>query len=215
MYYNVMEKLDFKRKFHELYTPPADRVVEVTVPKLPFLMMDGQGDPNAPAFHAAVQALYTLSYTLKFWAKKHPAPAGWQDYGVAPLEARWWVEGVDGPFAANAKREDWRWTAMIMQPHFITAELVEQARDEAQIKKPEVDLGQVRLEEYEEGRCIQLLHVGSYSEEMPNILKLVAYSKEHGLASNGRHHEIYLGDPMRVAPDKLKTILRHPVRLAA
>ena len=206
-----MDKLDLKRVYHELYSPPVGRVVEVTVPRLQFLMVDGSGDPNGPAFSAAVQALYMLSYTLRFWAKKHPAPAGWQEFGVAPLEALWHVPGVNGPFAADAPRKDWRWTAMIMQPEFIDQTLVDEARVEAADRKPAVDTSRVRLESFDEGHCVQIMHIGPYSEELPNIQRLDEYMGEHGLSSNGKHHEVYLSDPMKTAPDKLKTVLRHPV----
>jgi len=210
-----MEKLDFKKLYKDLFAAKVDKVTEVTVPKLPLLMIEGTGDPNGAEFAEAVGALYSLSYTLKFWSKKHAAPAGWREFGVAPLEGLWWVEGADaGPMSMNAPRDRWRWRAMIMQPEFITPELVDAVRAEAATKKPEsaAAMARVRLEYFEEGRSVQIMHVGPYADEMPNVMKLTDYMAEHGLASNGLHHEIYLGDPRRVAPDKLKTILRHPVK---
>ena len=210
-----MDKLDFKILYKDLYAPSAKVVSEVDVPKMRFLMIDGAGDPNGEEFQEATNALYGLSYTLKFWSKKHEAPAGWREYGVAPLEGLWWVAGADnGAMNMNAPRADWRWTAMIMQPDFVTAELVDAARAEAATKKPETAaaLGRARLEDFEEGRAAQIMHVGPYSAELPNIMKLDEYMAAHSLASNGRHHEIYLGDPRRTEPEKLKTILRHPVK---
>ncbi|HEY6736419.1 MAG TPA: GyrI-like domain-containing protein [Candidatus Saccharimonadia bacterium] len=206
-----MEKLDVKREYKHLYRASSQAVSEVVVPGLPFMMVDGAGDPNGPAFSKAVQALYTLSYTLKFWAKKHEAPAGWREFSVAPLEGLWDVPGVDGPFAASAPRNLWRWTVMIMQPAFITPELVASAQTAAAERKPEVDTSLVRLERFEEGRSVQIMHIGPYSTELPSIMKLDAYMNEHQLTSQGRHHEIYLSDPMKTAPERLKTILRHPV----
>jgi hypothetical protein len=208
-----MEKLDFKRKYKELWSPKAGVVSEVMVPKLQFLVVDGRGDPNGPEFAAAVGALYATAYTLKFWSKKHEVPAGWMDFGVAPLEALWDVtDGSSGPTAMDTPRDQWLWKAMIMQPEFVTTELVAEAKAEAAAKKPEVDVTSVKLEAIEEGAAVQLMHIGPYSAEAENIMKLDAYMKEHGYTSNGLHHEVYLGDPRRTAPEKLKTVLRHPVR---
>jgi hypothetical protein len=210
-----MEKLDFKKLYKDLFAAKVNKVTEVTVPKLPFLSVDGAGDPNGAEFAAAVGALYGLSYSLKFWSKKHELPAGWQEFSVAPLEGLWWVAGSDaGPMSMDAPRGQWRWRAMIMQPEFVTADLVDAARAEAAKKKPEFAeaLERVMLDTFEEGRSVQIMHVGPYTDEMPNVMKLTDYMAEHGLVSNGLHHEIYLGDPKRMAPDKLKTILRHPVK---
>ena len=207
------EKLDFKKLFKDLYTPSSKVVSVVTVPRMKFLSIDGRGDPNGPEFSTAVGALYSLSYTIKFWAKKHPTPIGFVDFGVAPLEGLWWVEGTDlGPNNFMADRENWRWTAMIMQPDFVTEDLFDQVLIETSTKKPNPLLGNARLCDFQEGLSIQIMHVGPYYSEPATIAKMIAFSNEHGYESNGRHHEIYFGDPRRTAPEKLKTLLRHPVK---
>lgn len=208
-------KIDFQKEYKQLFSANAKEVTEVSVPPLPFLMVDGAGDPNGQEFQDAVGALYSVAYTIKFWAKKHPAPAGYRDFGVAPLEGLWWLKGGDiGVSWYEVPRESWRWTAMIMQPDFITETFLKEVIAEVAAKKPNPKLFSVRLETLTEGQCVQIMHVGPYATEMDDIKKLVDYIDEHGLKSNGKHHEIYLGDPRRTAPEKLKTILRHPVTKA-
>ncbi len=209
----VPEKLDFKKVYKHLYSPSAKQPSLVTVPKLKFLMIDGRGDPNGEGFTEAVGALYSLSYTIKFWSKKHSAPPGFAEFGVAPLEGLWAVSGDDkGANNFEVDRDDWLWTAMIMQPDFVTEEFLEQVRTEVAANKPNPSLSRVRLETFEEGPSVQIMHIGPYSTEPESIAKIDAFMKDQGFASNGRHHELYFGDPRRTAPEKLKTILRHPVR---
>ena len=208
-----MEKLDFKKKYKDLYAPSAKQVSLVTVPQLKFLMIDGKGDPNGSEFQSAVEALYSLSYTIKFWPKKHAAPQGFVEFSVSALEGLWWVEGEDkAEMNMNAPRDTWRWTAMILQPDFVTDSYFQKVRIEAEAKKQNPSLSQVRLETFEEGLSVQIMHFGPYSEELPNILKIAEYMKSNNYVSNGKHHEIYLSDPRRTAPENLKTILRHPVK---
>lgn len=208
-----MEKLDFKKQYKDLYSPSAKHVSLVEVPNLNFLMIDGKGDPNGEDFGKAVEALCSLCYTIKFWTKKHPAPPGFVDFGVAPLEGLWSVEGEDlGADNFSTPREKWLWTIMIMQPDFVSEEFFDEVRTEVSTKKPNPYLQDVRLEHFCEGRSVQIMHLGPYSTEPESIAKIVDYMNAHGLTSNGRHHEIYLSDPRRSAPDKLRTILRHPVK---
>jgi len=200
-------KVDFKRELRELYTAKQDASF-VEVPELQFAMVDGHGDPNeAPEYVEAVQALYSVSYTARFALKR--APDG-LDYGVMPLEGLWWAKDMSA-FAAGEK-SSWDWTMMIMQPEQVTREVFEDARVAASRKKslPAVDL--LRLETFGEGRSAQLLHVGPYATEGPTIQRLHAFVADEGYEPVGKHHEIYLNDPSRTAPEKLRTIIRQPLR---
>ncbi|MBZ0279908.1 MAG: GyrI-like domain-containing protein [Anaerolineae bacterium] len=203
-----MEKRDFRKELKQLYNPPTRQVSAVIVPPMNFLMVDGAGDPNqSQPFAEATEALYSLSYTLKFASK-----AAGIDYGVMPLEGLWWVEGNN--FDLLSDRSLWRWTLMIMQPDPITPERVTSAVAEVRRKKNPPALDRVRFECYDEGLVAQLMHIGPYSAEMPNVERVHNYIIEQGNALVGRHHEIYVGDPNRTAPEKLKTILRQPMRPA-
>ncbi len=203
---STAEKIDLKKTLHPLYSPPANRCVLVTVPPLQVLAVDGQGDPNtAQAFQDAVQALYALSYTLKFALK---ARGGTPDYGVMPLEALWWLPGTD--FNFEGRKDEWMWRAFIVQPDFVLPEQVEAARQEAARKKNPPALARVRFERFEEGLCAQTMHIGPYAAEGPTIARLHAFIVESGHRLTGRHHEIYLSDPARSAPEKMKTVIRQP-----
>ena len=199
-----MTRLDLRKKLKRYYT--AKRKPElIDVPEGMFLTILGSGDPNGREYQEAMQALYGLSYTLKFDQK-----AKGRDYTVMHLEGLWWVEG--GVFDLNdpAPREQWRWKSMIRQPDFIAEEMVEEVRPKVREKSgPKVD--EVKLESFHEGLCAQVMHVGPYSEEGPTIQLLHDYIGENGYRPRGDHHEIYLGDPRRTKPENLKTILRHPV----
>jgi hypothetical protein len=194
-------KYDIKKALPALYAPKPGGFHVVDVPELAFLMVDGHGDPNvSPAYADAVAALYTLSYTVRAIAK---AELG-RVHTVGPLEGLW---SADDPavFAAREKSA-WDWTMMISQPAWITPDIVEAA-----MRKKPVD--GVRFASYAEGRSVQVLHVGSYDDEAPVLAALHReYLPEHGFTFNGRHHEVYLSDPRRTAPEKLRTILRQPVR---
>ncbi len=203
-----MKKIDLKKSYEKLYKAKAGKPEIVTVPRLQYLMCDGHGDPNnSKLFQDAVEALYSLSYTLKFMVKNGAMQI---DYGVMPLEGLWWTDDMN-----NFSMEDkaaWKWTLMILQPDFVTAEMVEQARDQVAKKKNPMLPGNVRMETMEEGMCAQLLHTGPYSTEPPNIIKLHEFIKENGYQLYGKHREIYLNDMRRTAPEKLKTIIRQPMR---
>ena len=202
-----MEKIDHKKQLGALYRPPTGRVVAVDVPVMNFLMVDGQGDPNTAQEYAdALEALYAMSYTLKFAAKKGPAAT---DYVVMPLEGLWWAD--DMAAFTGADKSNWKWTAMIMQPDFITLEMVESARAEVLRKKNPASLPKVRFESFAEGPAAQIMHIGPYSAEAPNIRKVHDFIEEQGRGRRGKHHEIYLGDPRRTDPARLKTIIRQPM----
>lgn len=202
-------KLDLKQALKPLYAPPVKDFVLVEVPPLNMLMIDGAGDPNtSQAYQTALEALYGLTYTLKFVIRK----AGGIDFTVMPLEGLWWAPDMS-VFMAQGSKDTWQWTMMIAQPDFVTAEQVQAAAEAAQAKKPGSRTGEVRLETCHEGLCLQKLHIGSYADEAPALRRLhLEIIPQGGYAENGHHHEIYLSDPRRTAPDKLRTILRQPVR---
>lgn len=201
-----MDKLDFKKLMKPYWQPPAGKFVIVDVPRLNFLMVDGKGDPNSAAeYRTAVQWLYTMSYALKFTSK-----AAGKDYGVAPLEGLWWAEDM-AKFSAEDKG-NWLWTAMIMQPDWIDDGMIAAALDKAKGKLGEPPAS-LRLEPFEEGLSVQTMHIGPYSAEAPTIAELHGeFLPANGLVENGHHHEIYISDPGRTAPEKLKTVIRQPVR---
>lgn len=205
-----MEKLDLRKQYKWLYSPSARKVEYVDVPSLLFVRVDGTvpagvGPSDSPDFKEAVAALYGISYTLKFMVKKRADNP--IDYPVMFLEGLWVTESRTYDTAA---REAMDFTVMIMQPDFITADLFEEARAALLRKNPGPGPARVRLETYHEGPSIQTLHIGPYATEPETVVRLEAYAAEHEYAQRG-HHEIYLGDPFRAAPEKLRTILRHPV----
>lgn len=198
-------KVDFKRELKELYGARREPEL-VDMPELTFLMIDGRGDPNtASEYVQAIEALFTVAYAAKFAVKR--APDG-IDYGVPPLEGLWWTP--DMSFTSEDK-SSWQWTMMIPQPDVVTAEVFAAARVVASRRKPLDAVGRVRLERFEEGLAAQVLHVGPYATEAPTIRRLHDFIAAEGYEPTGKHHEIYLGDPRRSAPEKLKTIVRQPV----
>lgn len=202
-----MEKMDLMKTLKNLYQPSAKETVLVEVPEMNFLMVDGEGDPNtSKAFSDAIEALYPVSYTLKFMVKKGPLAI---DYGVMPLEGLWWADDMSA--FTTGDKDAWKWTLMIMQPEFITKEMVKEAIEEVARKKKPVSLPLVRFESFKEGKTAQILYVGPFSEEGPTIEKVHQFIQDKGCRRIGKHHEIYLSDPRRTAPEKLKTIIRQPM----
>ena len=198
-------KIDFKRELSELYAPTREPSL-VDVPELAFLMVDGHGDPNTVAqYRAAVEALYTVAYAAKFAVKR----SGGVDFGVMPLEGLWWATDM-AKFAVGDK-SDWSWTAMIMQPEPVTTEIVELARQKAASKKSLPALELLRFEHFHERLAAQVMHRGAYADEAPTIARLHQFIAEQGYTPAGKHHEIYLSDPTRTAPEKLRTVIRQPV----
>jgi hypothetical protein len=187
----------------------------IDIPKMLFVMVDGKGAPDASGtanteFQSAMQVLFGVVYTIKFWDKKHPAPPGYAKFTMAPLEGLWWMEG--GISFDMAKPDDWRWTVMIRLPEFVTPEYFKQVVGEL-IDKKQSDIYKLgRLEYFEEGSCVQIMHIGPYDQEGPNIDKMHAFAKESGYKLAGKHHELYFGDPRRTVPEKLRTILRQAVQ---
>jgi hypothetical protein len=196
--------VDLRRELRGLYSATAFPAL-VDVPELPFLMIDGHGDPNtAPVYRDAVQALYSVAYAVRSALRDDGV-----DARVMPLEGLWWTDDM-ATFSTDA-RSDWDWTLMILLPGQATADVVEEVRDRTAEKKGLDAIGRVRFERFVEGPAAQVLHVGPYSAEEPTVAALHAYIAEQGCRLSGKHHEIYLGDPRRAAPEKLRTIVRQPV----
>lgn len=202
-----MKKVDFKKTLSQLYAPSAKEFRIVEVPEMQFLKVDGAGDPNtSQSYKKAVEWLYSVSFSVKFMSKKELE----KDYTVPPLEGLWWAHDMSS-FTSRAK-DEWSWTMMIMQPDWISIEMLA-----AGIEKAKKKLGEppesLRLESFDEGKCVQIMHIGSYDAEGPVIAKMhTEFMPTNGLVENGLHHEIYLGDPRKTVPEKLKTVLRQPVK---
>ena len=202
-----MEKIDYKKEFKHLYKASAKKAETVAVPKMNFLMLDGEGDPNtSQEFQDAIETLYLVSYALKFMVKKGEIEI---DYGVLPLEGLWWSDDMSS-FSVE-KKSEWKWTLMIMQPEIVTAKMVQEAKEQVKLKKNPTSLPLLRFESFEEGDSAQIMHIGPFSEEGPTIEKLHAFIEGKGKKRRGKHHEIYLSDIRRAAPEKWKTIIRQPV----
>lgn len=206
-----MEKLDLKKQLKWLYNPSAKKVELVDVPPFNFVMIDGAIEPDkapgtSPDFQEAMQALYGAAYTLKFMAKlRKENPV---DYPVMAMEGLWWVE--DGQFDIR-KPGNWKYTVMILQPDLVTPEMFAEALAQLRKKKPSPGIERLRLDRFHEGLCIQTMHIGPYVEEPATLARMEAWAEENGYSLARNHHEIYLGNPLRADPSKLKTILRHPV----
>ncbi|MGI5840026.1 MAG: GyrI-like domain-containing protein [bacterium] len=210
-----MAAYDFKKAYPDLYRP-KDKPAIVDVPVMRFMMVDGKGDPNtSTGYKAAVEALYGLSYAIKMCKKDGTPPEGYFDYVVPPLEGLWQLRGNSFDGNVIGRKDEFNWVMMIRQPEFVTPEVFSTAKLRLAKKKPEIDTAAVRLADFTEGLCAQIMHIGSYDDEPPTVAAL-----EEFIAANGyrtemsgwrQHHEIYLGDPRKAAPEKLKTVIRHPI----
>ncbi|NPV57162.1 MAG: hypothetical protein HPY76_10895 [Anaerolineae bacterium] len=206
------EKLDLRKQYKHLYQPSAKTVSLVDVPPFKYIMIDGQIEPgktpsDSPGFQDVMQALYGIAFTIKFNSKlRKENPL---DFTVMPLEALWWVD--EGEFDM-AHPENWRWCGMIMQPDHIDQAMYQDGMAQMNKKKPSPALERVRFETFAEGLCMQVMHIGPYSAEAATVARMNEFARENGYVHNGKHHEIYLGDPRRTDPAKLKTVLRQPLR---
>lgn len=212
-----MKTLDLKKELKHLYEPSAKKIEILDVPRMQFAMIDGaiekgEGPGSSPGFAEAMNALYGISYTLKFMLKQRKEDP--VDYPVMASEGLWWVE--DGFFDINIK-DNWYYTLMVLQPEVITPEIF--AEGLAKVRKKRGDspaLGKLRLESFTEGLCVQTLHIGPYASEPATIEKMHAFMADNNLVNlvglGGKHHEIYMGDPRKAVPEKLKTVLRLPVK---
>ncbi|MGA9397312.1 MAG: GyrI-like domain-containing protein [Anaerolineaceae bacterium] len=209
-----MNKIDLRKQYKEFYNPPADRVTVVTIPVLQFLMIDGKIEPGAMpgtslAFKQAMEVLYGVTYSLKFMSKlRRENPI---DYTVMGLEALWWIE--DGEFDIT-KPDNWCWTAMILQPEHITEIMFREAQEKMKEKKPNPGIDKLRLVKFNEGLCVQTMHIGPYVTEPITLKKMEEFTAQKGYQMQDKHHEVYIGNPLRADPAKLKTILRHPIKAA-
>ena len=200
-----MKKIDLKKELKSLYQPSAKEVALVDVPTMNFLMIDGEGDPNtAKAYAEAIETLFAVAYTVKFQIKRSQEI----DYGVMPLEGLWWADDMSA--FATGDKSNWKWTAMIMQPPFVTAAIVAAAIADVKKKKNPPAMGKVRFASLSEGTCAQTLHIGPFSEEGPTIEKVHEFIRTRGTLA-GKHHEIYLSDIRKAAPAKWKTVIRQPL----
>jgi hypothetical protein len=203
-----MSKIDYKKELKYLYQSSAKEFQVVDVPPMNFLMIDGHGDPNtAQAYQDALETLYGVAYKLKFTSKKESG----KDYVVPPLEGLWWAEDMQ-TFTAQRDKSAWDWIMMIMQPEWITPAMLDEAVKQVEKAKGLPALSRLRLETYHEGLAVQILHLGSYDDEAPTIARMHAFAVDNGYQLAGKHHEIYLSDPRKVAAEQLKTILRQPIR---
>jgi hypothetical protein len=206
-----MTTIDLRKQFKHLYQPSAKKFSIVDVPSLHFLMIDGVGNPNTSQdYKNALEALYGLSYTLKFGVKLGKYGKKKYDYPVMALEGLWWMD--DMREFSPERKDEWKWTAMMMQPDVITSDLVELARADLIKKKNPAAAAKIRFEVYREGLSAQLMYLGPFADEGPTIQRLHDFIHESGHQLRGKHHEIYLSDPRRTAPEKLKTVIRQPMK---
>lgn len=207
-----METIDFKKDpTYKAKTTPEI----IKIPKMQFVMVDGKGAPeaydgNATEFQKAMQVLFGIVYTVKFWYKKYPAPKNYAKFTIAPIEGLWWMKN-GGDFDMQ-KPDEWRWTVMMRLPDFVTPAFFQKVVLSCIENKKDDIYRKARLELFDEGLSVQMMHIGPYSEEGPNIIKIHAFAESNGYELIGKHHELYFGDPRRTAPEKLKTILRNPVK---
>ena len=211
-----MDKIDYKKTEAYLYLPKKPAIVQV--PEMGFFAVAGRGDPNtSPAYQEAMNLLYGLSFTVKMSKLGGNAPAGYFDYVVPPLEGLWWTEepGFDGRFTGD--KSCFQWVSLIRQPDFVDESVFAWAAETLQKKHPEYDLGKARFFRWEEGLCAHILHTGPYDAEPATLDRLTAFTAAQGyapdLSDTRRHHEIYLSDPRRTRPERLRTVLRQPVKI--
>lgn len=192
---------------------PEPAVIEI--PSMYFVMVDGEKAPDSSkegqaAFGEAMQIIYGIVYGIKFWDKKHPTPPGYAKFTMPPIEALWWTKS--GEAFDLDKPDDWVWTAMHRLPKFVSEDFFNEVVDELCTRKKSDIYRKASLQDYTEGKSVQLLHIGPYDQEGPNIVRLHQFADDQGLKLHGKHHELYFNDPRRVAPEKLKTIIRQPVK---
>ena len=211
-----MEKLDYKKKYKDLYQPPTKPMI-IEVPEMVFFAVEGSGNPNtSKEYQEAIEILYGLSFTVKMSKMSGTQPLGYFEYVVPPLEGLWYADGIAFDGLNVTDKEQFRWISMIRQPEFVTEEVFETAKAVLAAKKPQLDLSKVKFIHMTEGLCVQMMHKGSYDEEPTTIAKMKQFMEENDYAedfSDKRfHHEIYLSDPRKCAPEKLRTVIRHPIK---
>lgn len=211
-----MDKLDYKKEYKDLYQPKTKPSI-IDVPEMTFIAVDGQGDPNScEEYKQALEILYGLSFTIKMSKMNGTQPDGYFEYVVPPLEGLWYTDDVTFDGLNITDKSKFKWTSMIRQPEFVTEEVFETAKSVLQKKKPDLNLSKARLMKMTEGLCVQIMHKGAYDDEPTSIEQMRDFLAENGYVedfSDERfHHEIYLSDPRKTAPEKLKTVIRHPIK---
>lgn len=204
-----MSKIDYKKEFKAFYLPSKKQVVAVDVPAMNYLMIDGSGEPNPeinPDYKLAVEALFSVSYAIKFMLKRSENGI---DYGVMPLEGLWWSDDMNDFITRNMS--GWKWTLMIMQPSVVTEEILHKVIGQIKLKKNITAIDKLRFSLFTEGKAAQILHIGPFSEEGPTVEKVHAFITESGRKLSGKHHEIYLSDIRKAAPENWKTVIRQPM----
>lgn len=206
------KKIDYKKEYKDLYLPKQNPVL-VDVPPITFIAIDGKGSPQGQEYQSALQVLYSLTFAIKMSKMSGQQPDNYFEYVVPPLEGLWWAHGQE--FDVN-KKQDWLWTSMIRQPEFVTQNVFDWAIKECKKKKPEIDTTKAKLIAFDEGLCVQIMHVGPYSEEPESLACIDEFIEKNKLINDAgnirKHHEIYLGDPRKTSPEKLRTVLRIPVK---
>lgn len=211
-----MEKLDYKKKYKDLYQPSTKPMI-IDVPEMVFFAVEGSGNPNtSKEYQEAIELLYGLSFTVKMSKMNGIQPLGYFEYVVPPLEGLWYADGIAFDGLNVTDKEQFRWISMIRQPEFVSEEVFETAKAALVAKKPQLDISKVKFMHMTEGLCVQIMHKGSYDEEPTTIAKIKQFIEENGYAEdfsdNRFHHEIYLSDPRKCAPEKLRTVIRHPIK---
>jgi len=202
-----MEKIDLKVVYKNLYSGKVNVPVIVDVPGFQYVMIDGEGDPNtSPQFASAVETIYTTAYSIKAVCKKNLA----KDFVVQPLEGLWYADDMNN--FVWGKKDLWKWTLLITIPSFVSRENFSAGIKTASEKKKNLPFEKVRLEKYSEGKSVQVMHLGPYSAEGPVIAKMHEFAFNSGFSLHKKHHEIYLSDARKTPPEKLKTILRNPIK---
>ena len=205
---------DYKKEYKEFYVPPQNPTL-VTVPPINYIAVRGEGDPNEEdgEYKQAIGLLYGIAYTIKMSKKSSRQIEGYFDYVVPPLEGFWWQDKLKG--IDYAHKENFKWISLIRLPDFVTKTDLEWAAREATQKK-KLDFSKVEFLTYDEGLCVQCMHIGSYDDEPETVKLMHEYMEQQGysidIAENRFHHEIYLSDARKVAPEKLKTVIRHPIK---
>jgi len=203
-----MTKKDFKKELKEVYNTSSKKISIIQVPKINYIMIDGTDDPNKKEYQESISTLYKVAFTIKFMIKKQNID---NDYVVMPLECLWWADDVS---AFKEKRtKEWFWTLMIMQPDIITKDIIKEAINIVKEKNDLFNLEKMYIKSIQEKTSIQLMHIGPYDEEEITINKLHDFCKNNGYIINGKHHEIYISDPRKTKKEKLKTIIRYPVKI--
>jgi hypothetical protein len=204
-----MEKLDLKKELKSFYNPTTKEVTLTDVPKMNYIMIGGKGAPESPPFQQSIEALYSIAYPIKMNRKKTDGT----DYTVMPLEGLWWADNMAYFTPEQAHRDKWQWILMIMQPDFFTPADFTIVKEAAKKKKDNPLLEEVRFEGFHEGKSAQIMHIGPFAAEGPNIQRIHDKIKATGGKLSGKHHEIYLSDFRRVDPAKMKTVIRQPYSL--